>query len=360
MRKIQKFKSNKYNIIFNTNGGTSIKQVTADYETLINIENPTKDGYIFEGWYKDEAFTTKYIITTMPNEDITLYAKWVEYMKPYEVNGSKYIYFGEYPQTLKADSVTIISDTLDSNGYYLGSDGERYAKVVAKPHLYQTACFSNQQQIVKGTTYYFKVEPIKWKILSFIDNTTYQLMTDLIIDSQKFYSSSDARTIDGKTIYPNNYEYSDIRKWLNENFYNKAFTKALQSCIHTTLVDNSLASTGDVSNPYICNDTYDKVYLLSCKDIKNKEYGFIDNETRQKQVTDYAKSLGCNINIDTNYYCSGIYWLRSPCDNIDSCVCGVINENHYSIERISNDLNMGVIAQIIVTCNSGYKCIALK
>ena len=174
---------------------------------------------------------------------------------------------------------------------------------------------SNKQQIIKGNTYYFKVEPIKWKILS-VNGIEYQLMTDLIIDCQQFNSSSSTRTIDGKTVYANNYEYSDIRKWLNEDFYNKAFTKALQSYINTTFVDNSLASTKDSSNPYTCNDTNDKVYLLSYKDITNSGYGFSSfytyDKSRQKQLTDYAKAMGCYMNKGADYYNNGYYWLRSP------------------------------------------------
>ena len=313
-----KFIMNKYTLTFETNGGTSIEQVTADYGTLVSIENPTKEEYIFDGWYKDETFTTKYIITTMPNENITLYAKFVEYMKPYEANGLKYIYFGEYPQTLKVDSVTITSNTPDSNGYYLGSDGERYAMVITQLHTSTIQYFNNKQQIVKGTTYYFKVEPIKWKILQ-VNGTEYKLVTDLIIDNQKFHSSTSTRTIDGKTIYPNNYEYSDIRKWLNEDFYNKAFTKVLQSYINTTLVDNSKNSIGFSNDTYTCNDTYDKVYLLSYKDITNTEYGFIDYTSREKQLTDYAKAKGCYMNTNDSYYNNGNYWLRSPNYDYDYC-----------------------------------------
>ena len=43
----------------------------------------------------------------------------------------KIVEFGEYPQTLKAENVTITSQTPDADGYYLGSDGARYAKQVA-------------------------------------------------------------------------------------------------------------------------------------------------------------------------------------------------------------------------------------
>ena len=226
-----------------------------------------------------------------------------------------YVYFGEYPQTLKANDVTITSDTPDADGYYLGSDGARYAKVEAKPYSGKTMYFDNKQEIVSSTTYYFKVEPIKWKILK-QNETQYSLMTDLIIDNQVFYSSTSDRTIEEKTIYPNDYEHSDIRKWLNETFYNKAFRSALQSYINETVVDNTLASTGYTSNEYLCNDTNDKVYLLSYQDILNKENGFSTSPTsdtaRQKQITDYAKALGCMMDTSDDYYNKGYFWLRTP------------------------------------------------
>ena len=70
-----------------------------------------------------------------------------------------YVYFGEYPQTLKADDVIITSD-IDSRGYYLGSDGCYYAKVVATPYeWYNTkeCTFSTGTAVKKGSVYYFKV-----------------------------------------------------------------------------------------------------------------------------------------------------------------------------------------------------------
>jgi uncharacterized repeat protein (TIGR02543 family) len=37
---------------------------------------PTLTGYTFAGWYEDMALTIPFEETTMPEEDITLYAKW--------------------------------------------------------------------------------------------------------------------------------------------------------------------------------------------------------------------------------------------------------------------------------------------
>ena len=46
------------------------------------------------------------------------------YTQTYLLDG-EYIYFGEYPQSLKADEI-VISNTVDDRGYYLGNDGFYY------------------------------------------------------------------------------------------------------------------------------------------------------------------------------------------------------------------------------------------
>ena len=330
----------------------------SDYESGINhitqiggtveiFDAVTNQEISFEkdGYNVTSKYLSHYSIDAK-NYHIVIYLKPIEYMKPYETNGSKYIYFGEYPQTLKDDSITITSDTPDSDGYYLGSDGARYAKVEATPYS-SAYYFNNNQQIVRGKTYYFKVEPIKWKILQ-VNGKEYKLVTDLIIDNQKFYSSIDYRTIDGKTIYSNNYEYSDIRKWLNKDFYNKAFTKELQSIINTTLVDNSAASTKSIYNAYICNDTYDKVYLLSYTDITNEEYGFTNDASREKQLSDYAKAKGSYMSTSTDYYNNGLYWLRSPDYYNDYRARSVDLDGYIPDSRIS-DVIIGVSAAITIS-----------
>ncbi len=69
--------SSYYTIRFNTNGGSSISNLTQAYGTTINApESPTRPGYQFTGWYSDEALTLPYTFVTMPADNITLYAKW--------------------------------------------------------------------------------------------------------------------------------------------------------------------------------------------------------------------------------------------------------------------------------------------
>ena len=69
---------NKECVIFiNKNNDTPIQTLFIEKNSaLTNLENPTKAGYIFEGWYLDENFCDKFDFNTIINESITLYAKW--------------------------------------------------------------------------------------------------------------------------------------------------------------------------------------------------------------------------------------------------------------------------------------------
>lgn len=74
-----KWIADKYTIIFNTNGGSSVSNITADYQSNISApSNPTKKGYTFDGWYKDSNFTQKFSFNNlkMPLGGLVLYAKW--------------------------------------------------------------------------------------------------------------------------------------------------------------------------------------------------------------------------------------------------------------------------------------------
>ncbi|MBR3163123.1 MAG: InlB B-repeat-containing protein, partial [Clostridia bacterium] len=81
---------NKYQITYNTNGGTTLPVQTVNYQAQIEEpEAPTKAGYTFTGWYEDQALTELYTFNEMPNKNITLYAGWKAntYTITYKMNG---------------------------------------------------------------------------------------------------------------------------------------------------------------------------------------------------------------------------------------------------------------------------------
>ena len=196
-----------------------------------------------------------------------------------------------------------ITATTDSRGYYLGSDNAYYAKVTADPGG-SGYTFSDGSTVTDGTVYYFKVEPIPWRILSQSDDTALILCDSIIAN----------KTFDVGLDYNNNYAESDIRAWLNAEFYNTAFTALEQELILTTAVDNSIASTGYSSNPYACANTNDKVFLLSYAEVTNSAYGFNSVASRQMQTSDYSRATGAYTNTSTDDYGNGCWWLRSPGD----------------------------------------------
>ena len=68
---------NEYSISFESNGGTFIPTLIVTEGDEINLPtNPTKEGFNFIGWFTDEGLENEFTKTTMPNENITLYAKW--------------------------------------------------------------------------------------------------------------------------------------------------------------------------------------------------------------------------------------------------------------------------------------------
>lgn len=146
------------------------------------------------------------------------------------------------------------------------------------------------------------------------NNGEYYVVSSALLDAHCYYNSKSNRTIDGQTVYSNNYKYSDIRAWLNNDFYNSAFGLG-NSYIQTTMVDNSAATTSSTSNEYACANTEDKVFLPSYKDYINSSYGFSTStdstETRCCRTTDWARARGAHYYIRSGSY-NGYYWTRSP------------------------------------------------
>ena len=222
--------------------------------------------------------------------------------------------FGSYPQTIKKETITIINTIQDEKGYFTGSDGEKYALIKANPRyaegVYSSDVFSNGEKIIKNKEYYFKVEPIKWKVLE-KDNDKLFLFSELLLDTHIFDNKS------------NDYGLSSIRKWLNNDFYNKAFADNEKSLIISKTIDTEK----NVYEPYgykvISESLIDKIFILSKDDITNKSYGFSnkkgeDDKARCKKVTDYAKANFADEETKNVWY-----WLRTPCASTSSGACYV-------------------------------------
>lgn len=66
----------KHSVTFNSNGGSEVApQEVEDLHNVNKPNDPTRDGYVFDGWYVDDEkwVFSGYIVT----KDITLVAKWI-------------------------------------------------------------------------------------------------------------------------------------------------------------------------------------------------------------------------------------------------------------------------------------------
>ena len=80
--KVEVTKENETYVRFVTNGATAIeKQVIAKGTKATEPDAPTKTGYTFYGWYLTDDFSgEEFYFDTAVNNNIVLYAKWVEHI----------------------------------------------------------------------------------------------------------------------------------------------------------------------------------------------------------------------------------------------------------------------------------------
>lgn len=342
-----RWEANSGTVSFDANGGEgAMSAVAISTGEQLPANAFTKTGYTFAGWALsadgEPVYTdgTLYVVTE-DNSSCTLFAKWVSFADIYKrINasgvpdtGGSYILFGEYPQTIKAAAVTV-GDAPDARGYYPGSDGYYYAKVTATPYSggYK---FSNDATVTSGTVYYFKVEPIKWRILSESGGTAL-ILCESIIANKRYDDNS------------NNYMNSEIRAWLNNQFYNTAFTELQKQLILTTEVDNSAYSTGYEANPYACANTNDKIFLPSYRDMINTAYGFNSgysaSDTARRRITsDYSRATGAYMYTSSGYYGNGCWWLRSPSNYYGISARGVSFDGFISSSDGVDITSIGVV-----------------
>ena len=179
-----------------------------------------------------------------------------------------------------------------------------------RPYIYSSSSskdytYQDENGYSTNTIYWFSYDPIEWDILTESSGKAL-IIANLILDSQDYYpnSSTSSFSHNGDTGYANNYELSAIRNFLNDNFYNTAFNELQKVFIETTTVDNSAATTTNSSNSYACNNTNDKMFLLSYKEATTYSTSLTASQAKS---SDYAKCQGLEIDSSNCYW-----WLRSP------------------------------------------------
>lgn len=68
-----------YTVTFDSKGGSSVVAQTIEYNQKATRPVPTRDGFIFVGWYTEDTLQNEFdFVNTGITKNITLYAKWIE------------------------------------------------------------------------------------------------------------------------------------------------------------------------------------------------------------------------------------------------------------------------------------------
>ena len=224
----------------------------------------------------------------------------------------------------KLNKATQLIDSGDYKAAYMLLDGLSYKDSAERLQSAKQALIKNAKV---GDIVYFGTyeqdnktsngkENIEWLVLTKEKNRVL-VISDKALDYQKYNSSKTSVT----------WETCTLRKWLNNDFINAAFSAEERAKIPTVTVS---ADKNPEYDTYPGNATKDRVFLLS---IVEAEKYFTSDEARKCVPTEYAISNGA---YTSDSYTKGgkatcWWWLRSPGFNLynaaDVEVGGDVSEN---------------------------------
>ncbi|MDD2362063.1 MAG: DUF6273 domain-containing protein [Oscillospiraceae bacterium] len=160
-------------------------------------------------------------------------------------------------------------------------------------------------------------EKIKWRVLDIKDGKMF-LLTDVCIERKIFHS------VEGQGVWEN----SDIRKWLNKEFMDIAFTQDEKAAVVQTTVKNSRSSDFGYAH---MNDTLDNIFLLDEKEVYRYFDDNMDNDgIYLDRKAGYTETIRKDLNKWGTYEFDYInWWLRtlgnSKGEILDNLLHGVLD-----------------------------------
>lgn len=277
------WRANTYTVSLDVNGGEVLQNdsLTITYDSSYELPVPERNGYTFLGWcYGDTEVDQNGVWKLVGN--IELKAKWTY---GFFEDNVRYCYFGKFPQTRITDSTLIgnLNNLPETNedGYY-EYNGEEYCKNVAQiayvyhgsSWSYRNVYFDDGTKVENGTTYWFKVEPIKWRnIGNSLDS--YSFVSDKILVTYKLGSGSGYYT----SYSGRKFTTSLASEYLTGDFYDSVFSDAEKAKM-VDVVDSK------------------KINVMSYPEIESI---WATRDERKAYATDYCKTTG-------GFY-DNYYWL---------------------------------------------------
>lgn len=289
------------------------------------------------------------------------------------------VWFGSYPQTeitsedgeLYTKLTEASEEEWEKNDITM--DGVNYRRMNGYDAVYAAVEDHRNAYFWKNGKeeyHYFRYEPIKWRVLWVEGNDAF-LLADGALDC---FVYSDQ--VEGLV-----WENCNLRSWLNgysaeknregddytqENFINRAFSQAEQEAIRTTTVVNE----DDIEyGTEAGNDTQDKIYVLSERELTNKSYGFSDG----KYINDKARSAWSEFMSDYSIIRGSTYatwhngytaeqetyaakwWTRTPANGTDR-VQIVYEMGYLKFDGMPNLLGISVrpVLHLDLTCTEQW------
>lgn len=281
-----KWDINSYTITFDSNGGTDVSPIVKPFNMRVSQpEEPTKEGFVFGGWYTDSELVNSYPFDRMQAEDITLYAKW---------NYQAYTIFfntdgGSYIESLTESYMTDIDppNVPVKNGYAFGGwyTNETFDTV----YIFDTMPATNM-------TLYAKWNPIDWsEVETYLASELPELVTtDIDLPSEYLdytitWQSEDRDIIREDGTFERPYQATTVGLIATivqgDNMVSKTFDVSVDGY---KSLDGPIASSYIYRNYYTVDDLFfETLDIINCAFIYADANGNLSGTTTLSNINTY-------------------------------------------------------------------------
>ena len=211
-------------VSFYSNGGSTVGSTYVEYmEKLAKPADPTKPGYTFDKWYKDDALTEEYDFDTVLTEDLNLYAGWKAntYTITYDYDGGS-VGTANRTSYTPTDNDFTLSDAKKTHYTFRG-----YTVTNDVPGGFTITVPRGNLTIPKGTYGNLSVKA------EYTELPTYTVTFDL--------------GYDGSTPFTETVYYGDELTWPDDPVREGYFFKCWKNSNGTEVVKNKVTVTGNLS-----------------------------------------------------------------------------------------------------------------
>lgn len=183
-------------------------------------------------------------------------------------------------------------------------------------------------------------EAIEWVVLEVSDGKAL-LISKYALDCQAYNSE--------KTEI--SWADSSLRQWLNETFYQAAFTFDEQATILLTTVSNGEAEGNPEWTAFPSADTEDRLFLLSYQEAAAY---FSTADERKASGTEYARAQGAKfLGITTIGFGETDWWLRSSGTvQSDAAYIGVVRD--FYTKAVSDKIGIRPVLRLDLSVDRAY------